>query len=183
MIKNFDTFICLPEGVTASVESDVVILNGPKGSTSKFLKHPRVLIEAKEGKISISNIIKKPSATDKMYINTMKAHIKNLIGGVQKGYTATVKILSGHFPITAKLNGRELVIKNFFGEKVARKVILMDGANVKIQGDLIIVEGLNKEVVGQIVATIEGMTRITNRDRRRFQDGCYIIQKPRLKDG
>ena len=46
-----------------------------------------------------------------------------------------------------------------------------------IKGDIIIVEGIDKELAGQTAARIEQSTRITNKDRRVFQDGCYITDK------
>ena len=55
----------------------------------------------------------------------------------------------------------------------------MQGVKVNIQGDIIIVEGLEIEKVSQTAARIEQATRLTKVDRRVFQDGCFIIEKPK----
>ena len=70
--------------------------------------------------------------------------------------------------------------KNFFGEKVPRK-IKFDKKNVsiKVDGTEVLVEGMDKEKVGQTAASIEQLTRRPGFDKRIFQDGIYITEKPK----
>ena len=42
---------------------------------------------------------------------------------------------------------------------------------------MIIAKGANIEIVSSVASDIEQLTRITNRDRRIFQDGIYITHK------
>jgi len=70
-----------------------------------------------------------------------------------------------------------VVISNFLGEKIPRKANILKDVKVQLDNDILIVEGLDKEKTAQTAANIERATRITNRDRRVFQDGCYIISK------
>ena len=48
---------------------------------------------------------------------------------------------------------------------------------VNVKGTDIIVEGVDIEKVGQAAGKIEQLCRITNKDRRIFQDGIYIVEK------
>jgi len=179
---NFTGMVELPEGVSATYENDMLTLTGPKGTTHKKLLHPRVNIKIKDGKIMFASPVKGVRALDKMYVNTFIAHANNLVKGVVHGYISTLKVCSGHFPMTVALQGKQVVIKNYFGEKVPRTCELMDNVKVNIQGDEITIEGINKEEVGQMAARIENTTSIKNRDRRIFQDGCYITKKAVIKD-
>lgn len=176
---NHDRVLEAPQGVNVSVAGEIVTVKGPKGEVKRLYKNPRVEIKSEGSKIEIKCISKKTTVRDKMIINTFVAHINNMFEGVVKGYTAKVKVLSGHFPITASLEGgNTVVVKNFLGEKVPRKVTILPGVKITVQGDMISLEGIDRDAVGQSAAKIENLTRITNKDRRIFQDGCYIIEKP-----
>jgi large subunit ribosomal protein L6 len=122
----------------------------------------------KEGKIT---------KKEKRVIGTFAAHISNLIIGITDGFEYKLKICSGHFPMNVKVESEEVVIKNFLGEKVPRRARISSGVSVDIKGDIISVKATDIDAVSQTAARIEQSTRITNRDRRVFQDGCYITEK------
>ena len=166
----------IPEGVEVTIEGSLVSVKGPKGENKRLLSHPRIVIK-KEDKVVMFYVKRKLSKKEKRMVGTFAGHVLNLIKGVSEGFEYKLKICSGHFPMTAKVEGDEVVIKNFLGEKVPRKSKIIEGTKVEIKGDIIIVEGIDKELAGQTAARIEQSTRITNKDRRVFQDGCYITDK------
>ena len=177
--KEYSTPLKLLPGVTVEVTNSTVLVKGSKGELQRNFLNPRITIEKDNDSLKL--FCKKGikfSQVDKMLMNTYRAHIKNLFIGVTKGYHATLKVCSGHFPMTVAVEHNIVVIKNFLGEKVPRRVPILAGVKVKVDGDVIAVEGLDKERVGQTAASIEQGTRITNRDRRIFQDGCFITSKP-----
>ena len=174
----YDTSLDIPAGVEAKIEGQLVKIKGPKGQVEKKLHHPTVAILVEGKHILIKSRLSKPNKNNKMQINTFRAHLQNIINGVQKPYKATLKVCSGHFPITVIVEANNLVVKNFLGEKSPRKAAIIPGIKVTAQGDQIIVEGADIDGVSQTAARIEQSTRITNRDRRIFQDGCYITSKP-----
>ena len=141
----------------------------------KKLFYPTVEIK-KEGQ-SLTIEPKKFSKREKKIINTFQSHINNMIVGVETPYTYKVKVCSGHFPMTVNVDGQKLVVKNFLGEKVPRKASIVGSAIVNVEGDMIVIVSADKEAAGQTAANFEQSTRITNRDRRIFQDGLWIIQK------
>lgn len=173
--KVIEEEIELPEGVKGSVDTNVLLFEGPKGNTSRKLQIPGIDIIIEGKKVLIK--AKKAGKKEKKSIGTFKAHIKNMIKGVTEGHVYHLKICSGHFPMNVSVSNKEFVVKNFLGEKTPRKIKLSDGADVKIEGTLITVEGCNKEITSQTAANIERLTKIKNKDLRIFQDGIYIINK------
>ncbi len=176
MLQDITQKIKIPEGVTVQVENGLIRINGPKGENQRKLSHRNVKIAVEEGNIVLSS--KKPSKREKRIIGTFKAHIRNMIKGVEEGFTYKLKTASSHFPITVNLEGKELVVKNFFGEKIPRRCTIPEGVNVKVDGSIITVESTDIEKAGKTAGLIEQATRITRRDRRVFQDGIYITEKP-----
>ncbi len=179
MTRKYIVEIEIPSEVEASADGNSLVVKGQKGTIKRKILNPRLNLKIENKKITIH--IKeelKETMNDKRNIYTYNSHIKNMIKGVMNGFTSKLKICSGHFPITVTADGNKLLVKNFLGEKVPRIVTLKQGAKVNVQGDIIEVSGIDKETVGQVAADIEQITRITKRDRRIFQDGCYIIEKP-----
>ena len=173
--NNIETSVELAEGVQVSVEGSVISLKGPKGDNKRDFTDKSIAISIKDNKINL--ITKRATKREKKKVGSFKSHLKNMVKGVSEGFVYRLKICSGHFPMTVSVSGDEFSIQNFLGEKVPRKLRIKKGADVKVDGQDILVEGVDKEIVSQTAASIEQLTRISNRDRRIFQDGCYIIMK------
>ncbi|MFC1723515.1 50S ribosomal protein L6 [Nanoarchaeota archaeon] len=171
----FDESIDIPEGVQVEVSGTSVTVKGPKGELVKEFRFPNVSYKVDGNKIVAQS--SKATKREKALIFTFKAHLNNMLKGVQEPHTYTLKICSGHFPMNVVVSGKELVVKNFLGEKIPRKLKLKEGADVKVNDQEITVTGINIEIAGQVAADIEQLCRITNRDIRIFQDGIYIIKK------
>lgn len=165
----------LSEGVTAQLNDTILVVKGPKGEVSRDFIHPKVKVTVEGNKIVL--FAAKATKSEKTVLGTLSAHIKNMVAGVQEPFTYKIKICSGHFPMNVSVSGNDLVIKNFLGESVPRKVELVQGTEVKVNGDEIVITSCDKELAGQMAGRVENACRITNRDTRIFQDGCYIIHK------
>lgn len=172
---NIKDEINIPEGVEITIDPPIAKVKGPSGELEKRLFHPLVKISVDKEKVNFE--IKNANKKEKMFMKTFKAHINNMIKGVTEGFTYKLKICSGHFPMTISFEQNRFIIKNFLGEKVPRGAEIPEGVSVEIKKDDITLTGTNKEVVGQAAANIERATRITNRDRRKFQDGIFITEK------
>ncbi len=173
--KSMKEIVAIPEGVEVKAENNIISAKGPKGELTRKLIHPRVKIDVEDNSIVIT--CKSITKREKAIIGTFEAHITNMLKGVKDGHTYKLKICSSHFPMTVAVEGTEFVVKNFFGEKVPRKLKLKQGAEVKIEGENITVESVDKELAGQVAADIESLTKRVEYDRRIFQDGIYIIEK------
>lgn len=165
----------LKAGVTAQLEGSLLKVKGPKGEVSRVFMHPKITVSLEGNKV----VLFAPKATkrEKTMIGSFESHVMNMVQGVQEPYVYKLKICSGHFPMSVSVAGSELTIKNFLGEAVPRKAEIMPGAEVKVTGEEIVVKSCDVEAAGQTAARIESACRIINRDRRIFQDGCYITQK------
>jgi large subunit ribosomal protein L6 len=164
-----------PEGVTATVDGSTVTVTGPKGEVKRTFKDVMVSLSGENGTVVIK--CEKATKREKARAYSYRAHIRNMIRGVTEGHSYELKICASHFPMNVAINNKQIIVKNFLGEKVPRVVDLKEGAEVKLDGQVITIESPNKEVAGQIAGDIEQLCRITNRDKRIFQDGIYITMK------
>jgi len=164
----------IPDKVQVTLNSEITV-KGPQGEVKRVINEPSVKIEIKENKIILSP--SRMNKHQKTIINTCRSHIINMICGVQEQFVYELKVCSSHFPMSANVEGDNFVVKNFLGEKVPRKSQILPNTKVTVKGDMITVQGPDIEAVSQTAANIEQSTRITNRDRRVFQDGVWIISK------
>lgn len=162
------------ENTSVELVDDTVKIGGPKGKIERRLAFPNVELKKQNNKIQLMS--KEASKREKRMINTFKSHIKNMILGTSQGFEYRLKVCSSHFPMSVSVDKNIVIIKNFLGEKTPRNARILDGINVKVEGTDIIVTGIDLEKVGQTAANIESACRITNRDRRVFQDGIYIYK-------
>ena len=165
----------IPEGVTVEIVGAVLKAKGAKGENEKIFAHPKVEISKNESAVVVA--AKRPNKKDKAMLYSFKAHIKNLLKGVNEGFVYKVKVCSSHFPMSVTVENDFIVIKNFLGEKIPRKSKIVPETSVKVEGDMLIIEGVDKEKISLTASRVEQSTRITNKDRRVFQDGCFITEK------
>ncbi|MFH1787619.1 MAG: 50S ribosomal protein L6 [archaeon] len=175
MKKEIIQEIEIPKGVEVNLEGNLLTVKGDEGENKKELNIGGLDFEKKGDKLIIGN--KKATKNEKKMINTISAHIRNLIKGVQEKFEYKLKICFNHFPITIDIKGNEAIIKNFLGEKVPRKVKIIKETEVKIDGPFITIISTNKELAGQTAANFEEATKIKMKDRRVFQDGIFMISK------
>lgn len=173
--RDIEKVVEIPEGVAVTYENREVVAKGPQGEVKKRIFFPAIDIKIAENQVHVS--AEQVGKAKKKVLGTTVAHIRNVIQGAAEGFTYKLKVCSGHFPMTASLQGTTFSVKNYLGEKVSRVLQLKEGAKVQVDGEMITVTSSNKEIAGQVAADIEQLMRITNRDRRVFQDGIFIIEK------
>ncbi len=168
----------IPYGIEAQVENNEVNLNSNGKEIRRRFNFYGIEISKQENSISIES--KKATKKEMKVIYTIKAHIINMISGLKKPFVYKLEVAYVHFPMTLEFNKekRELLIKNFLGEKNPRKAEIQKEVDIEINKNIITIISNNKELAGQAAANIEKSTRIRNRDRRKFQDGIFIIEKP-----
>lgn len=175
MKKELSQEVEIPEGIEANLEDTTLTIKGPEGESKREFKIGKLEMKKEGNKIIFGN--PRSTKTEKRLMNTLAAHVRNMIKGVQEKFEYKLKICFSHFPITVDVQEKEAIIKNFLGEKIPRKARLVPGVEVKIDKQDVTVTSHDKELAGQVAANFENVTRITNRDRRVFQDGIFMTSK------
>jgi large subunit ribosomal protein L6 len=171
--------IALPEGASASIDGDVITVSKDGQSLSREFRHHKVKVRAVNGDLEV--FVNLPRRSDKAIAGTWAAHLRNMTHGIDEGFEYRLKAVFSHFPMSLKVDGKQMIINNLFGEKVPRVAKLPwspDEVKVQVKNKTdVVVSGANREKVGQTAANIERACRIKKRDRRVFQDGIYIVSK------
>jgi len=165
----------IPEGVEVEISGNFITVKSGAKEIKKELRHPNVLVSKKDGEVLIE--AKKATKKEGKMVGTIKAHIVNMVKGMQENFVYKLEVAYVHFPMTVEISGDQIMIKNFLGEKKPRVCKIIEGTEVSIDGKIITVESHNKELAGQMAANLEKATKIRKKDVRKFQDGIYITEK------
>lgn len=167
----------IPEGITVNATRNEISM---KKDDKELIRKTAPLINVKldGNKIQISaDRIRK---NERKLFGTMKAHVNNMIKGLTEGFTYKLQVANVHFPMAVSYDkeNNELVVKNFLGEKKDRRIKLVKDIDVKIDKEVIEVTSHDIEKAGQAATNIEKGTKTRNKDRRIYQDGIFITEKP-----
>lgn len=164
------------------VEDDSVRVERDGEKVEKKLKHPLVNVEKINDKVVVTG--EKDNKKIESVVRTFVSKIENAIRGTKEGYEYRLKIVYKHFPMDVKVQDDRLEVSNFLGEKSKRKAKILEDVNVEVEDEDIFVRGADKEKVGQTAANIERNVQAPSvRDRRVFEDGIYIVEKPKIQKG
>ncbi len=164
-----------PEGASASLENDTLVVKGPKGELKEKVSFPKINVKISNGKMELTSETEKKKT--RAVMGTWKAIANGMAIGVTKGWQCDLKLVYSHFPVKLKQEGNRLVVENFLGERQKREIAIPEEVKLEIKGNDLILTGPDKEKVGQAAALIEQKVTIKKFDRRIFQDGIYKIGK------
>jgi large subunit ribosomal protein L6 len=168
--------IAIPDDVSATVDHLDLTVEGPNGSVTRRLWFPDVSVSVDDEAVVIESDSEdaKTAAT----IGTFRSHVQNMVHGVTEGWVYEMEVFYAHFPMQVNVEGEEVVIENFLGERAPRRAAIRGDTEVQVDGEELTLSGSDKEAVAQTAADIEQLTRVTDKDTRVFQDGVYITRKP-----
>lgn len=168
----------IPEDLEVEVDGKTVRVEKDGKQVEKVLKHPLVKVEKDNDNIVIRTA--KDNKKIKSVAQTFESKIRSAIRGVREGFEYRLKIVYRHFPMDVKVKDNVLEVSNFLGEKSKRTAKILEGVEVEVKDEDIWVKGADKEKAGQTAANIEQeMQSPPVRDRRIFEDGIYIVEKPK----
>lgn len=158
----------IPQGITFRVDGFKVTAKGPQGEVHKTFP--------KGSKVSLNGSKIEVQAPNKAMLGTLESILNSMAKGVSSGYSKNFKLLYAHFPITIEVKGSDILVKNFLGEKMPRKTVLVGTTKVLAKGQNVTVSGPDKEAVGQTIANLRIAMKIKDKDGRVFQDGIYEVE-------
>ncbi len=167
-----------PDNFDFGINNSEIYVKSNGKETKKTFNLRGINIE-KSGNVLILSV-KNGTKRHRKIIKTITAHLKNIIQGLQEEFVYKLELAYVHFPATLEINKdkKEFYIKNFLGEKRPRITKIIPGSEIIIERNIITIKSHDKEIAGQMAANLEKATKIKNRDRRKFQDGIFIIEKP-----
>jgi len=166
----------IPDDVSAETDHLELTVEGPNGSVTRRLWYPDIEVTVEDGVVAIA--AESEDAKTNATVGTFESHVANMIHGVTDGWEYTMEVYYAHFPMQVTVEGDEVVIENFLGERAKRRTPIRGDTDVQIDGETVRLTGSDKEAVGQTAADIEQLTKVTDKDTRVFQDGVYIVEKP-----
>ena len=166
----------IPSGVSCELSDKTLKFKKGEAELSKKIDVPGLVLSVKDNKITLE--CKKGNKNDYKIIKSYIAHIKNTLSGLQNEYVYRLESCNVHFPVTIKVEGDKVSITNFLGEKTPRFAKVLPGVKVEVKGQKITVTSRDKDLAGLTAANLEKATKIRNRDRRIFQDGIFLTERP-----
>jgi large subunit ribosomal protein L6 len=166
----------IPQGVTCEFANNSIKCKKGGVETSRAINVPTMKTSVKDNKIVFQ--CDSGNKNDFKIIKSQIAHMKNMFLGLEKEFVYRLESCNVHFPMTLKLEGSKVIISNFLGEKTPRFARILPGVKVDVKGAKITVTSVDKEAAGHTAANLEKATKIRNRDRRVFQDGIFITDRP-----
>ncbi len=143
--------ITLPQGVTATVEGNLVTVKGPKGSL-EFKFKPSMKVNVNESEV----VVERPSDSkqDKAIHGTTRAIINNMAIGVSKGFSKKLQMIGVGY--RAIMKGDQLVISAGYSHPV--NLDIPKELTVELPKNTVItVSGIDKQLVGEFSANIRGV--------------------------
>lgn len=142
----------IPSGVTITVDSGNITVEGPKGKLIQFIT-PAVDVNINDGVLTVTP--KDESKQARSQHGLMRALINNMVIGVTKGYEKRLEVKGVGFRVASSNN--ELTMSLGFSHEIKFKA--PEGVNVSNDKMVIIVSGIDKQKVGQVAAEIRALKK------------------------
>jgi len=137
-----------PDGVTVTIEPEVVRVSGPRGDLSER-KSRDIAIEQTDGELNVTRPTDR--GEHRALHGLTRSLVANMVEGVTTGFTKALEIQGVGY--RAALRGRDLELALGYSHPVSVKA--PDGIEFEVpQPTRIVVRGASKQQVGEIAAII-----------------------------
>ena len=140
--------VAVPAGVTASIESGVLTVKGPKGTLTLSMRD-EISYTLEDGSISVQPA--NDSKQARAFWGMQRTLVDNLVTGVTQGYTKVLEITGVGYRANAQ--GKNLKLQLGYSHDVDFAV--PEGIEIKTPDNTTIeISGIDKQKVGQVAAEI-----------------------------
>jgi large subunit ribosomal protein L6 len=145
--------ITIPQGVTASMQDQVLTVKGPKGEINRSV-NSLVSISIADDVLTV-DVARKENKKERSLWGTFSAHAKNMIVGVTEGYKKVLEINGVGYRVS--MQGVDLKVEAGYSHPVIFKT--PEGLVITTVKNVITIEGIDKELVGQTAAEIRSIRK------------------------
>src|SRR6476620_5863232 len=165
--------IPLPTGVTATVESGMLTVKGPKGSLSMPMLDDLVKYEIGEGEIRVTPLT--DAQRNRAAWGMTRTNVQNLVTGVTEGFSKVLAITGVGY--RAQAQGKNLRLQLGYSHDV--NYALPEGVEVKTPDqNTVEISGIDKQKVGQVAAEIRRWRKLDPYKGKGIKyRGEYIFRK------
>jgi large subunit ribosomal protein L6 len=144
--------IALPSGVTITVDSDLITVNGSKGSLTQFTM-PGITVKQEGDVVNVTRIDDEQEHRAKHGL--MRSLVNNMIVGVSQGFEKKLELNGVGYRMAVAGN----VVKMNLGFSHEVVYTLPEGVSAKVEANIITISGISKQQVGQTAAEIRALKK------------------------
>ena len=144
--------INIPEKVSVEVATDLIKVNGPKGSLSVSV-NPEINVLQNDNMLTVER--PSDSRNHRALHGTMRQLIANAVIGVSEGFARDLEIRGVGYQ--ANMDGKYLVLQLGFSHEIFFEP--PDEIDIKTNKTEITVSGINKQLVGEVSAKIRSFRK------------------------
>lgn len=167
--------IPIPSGTTITFADGIFTVKGPKGTLARPFKQDVVVL------LDAESVTLKPKNDKDIFSRalwgTYASHVKNMITGVNTGYSRKL-ILEG-VGFKSEVKGGDLLLALGFSHGVT--VPVPQGLTVTAEKNNITVSGIDKEAVGQFTAKVRAMKKPEPYKGKGFRYDDEVIRRKQGK--
>jgi large subunit ribosomal protein L6 len=144
--------IPIPSGVTITVDSDLITVNGSKGSLTQFTM-PGITVAQEGDQVLVTRVDDEQEHRAKHGL--MRSLVNNMIVGVSQGFEKKLELNGVGYRVA--LAGTDLKMNLGFSHEVVYH--LPAGVTAKIEQNIITISGISKQQVGQTAAEVRALKK------------------------
>lgn len=163
--------ITIPSGVTITVNSDLVTVNGAKGSLTLTILNG-IIVNQTDNQIVVSR--HDDEAVNRANHGLMRTLISNMVVGVSQGFSKKLEIIGVGYKVIPQGNG----LKFNLGFSHDINFPLPEGISALVEQNTVTVSGIDKQQVGQVASDIRSLKKPEPYKGKGIKyEGEYIIRK------